>query len=126
MRQCVPNAGTDLCAAISGQRVCVAGPTDGGACSGTFSNPVVVGDGATVACGGCTCVRAATACNVEYHDNSGCTSKKLERLADGKCIDTGQPSIRSIKVYPMNVTCTATAGAATASLTNARVLCCTP
>jgi hypothetical protein len=127
VRQCVPNSGVDVCAAIaSGQRACVAADPDGGTCAGTFSVPLVVGDGATVSCEACGCTRTATACNVEYHSDSTCTNKKLERPADGLCDATGTPSIQSIKVVPLNVTCTPTPGAATASLTNARTLCCTP
>jgi hypothetical protein len=126
IRHCVPNATADLCAAISpGHRMCV--PAVGtSACSGTFSVPVVVGDGSTLTCGACGCARTATACNVEYHGNTSCTSKLLERPADGTCIATGQPSMRSIKVYPINPTCTSTPGTPTASLTNPRSMCCTP
>ena len=126
VRQCVPDAVASFCPTTAGgQRACVpADPT--GACSGVFSTPLVVGDGATVTCADCGCTHTATACNVEYHDNTSCTSKKLERLADGQCIPTGQPSVRSIKVYPTNVACTPTPGASKVSLTNERVLCCTP
>ncbi len=127
IRQCVPNTNADVCAAVSaGQRACVPGDLDGGACGGKYPVSVVVGDGATVTCARCGCVRTASACNVEYHDTSDCSgTKKLERPADNSCIPTGTPSMRAIKVYPMNVTCAATPGAPTASLTNARALCCT-
>ena len=127
VRQCVPNANADVCAAVtSGQRLCVPSDLDGGACTGMYSTRIVVGDGANLTCAACACARTATACDVEYHDNETCTSKVYERLADNTCIMTGRPSIRAIKVYPKNVACTTTPGTASASLSNARALCCTP
>jgi len=91
-----------------------------------YSTRIVVGDGATLTCAGCGCTRTAVGCNVEYHDNATCTHKVYERLADNTCVMTGQPTIGALKVYPKNVTCATTPGAATASLSNAQALCCTP
>jgi hypothetical protein len=127
VRQCIPTA-SGLCAAVSGgQRTCVPGDVDGGACTGMFSVPVVVGDGASLGCEACGCARTATACNVEYHDTLDCSAtKKYERLADNQCLPTGTPMIRAIKVYPTPATCVATPGLATAGLTKSRMLCCTP
>jgi hypothetical protein len=128
VRQCVPNASAGVCAAVAaGQRTCVPSDLDGGACTGMFSVPVVVGDTASLTCANCGCTRTASACNVEYHDTHDCSAAKLyERLADDTCVMTGRPYIQAIKVYPKNVTCAATPGLATAGLANSRTLCCTP
>ena len=127
IRQCIPNASGDVCAAVtSGQRLCVPADLDGGACTGMYSTRIVVGDGAHLTCEGCSCARTATSCNVEYHGDATCTNKLYERPADNTCVTTGQPTMRAIKVYPTNVACATTPGAATASLSNARALCCTP
>jgi hypothetical protein len=125
VRQCVadPNA----CAVLSeADRVCVPGDPDGGACSGVFSVPMVVGDSAAVDCTACTCTRSGL-CHLEYHDDPACADTAVyEREADGTCTSTGKPKIQSIKVYPKGLVCNTTPGTATASLTNTRTLCCKP
>lgn len=124
VRQCVPNP--SACPVVaSGDRICVPADPDGGACSGTFSAAVVVGDEATLDCAPCACTRTGQ-CHVEYHGNSTCTDKRYERNADGTCITTGTPSIQRIKVYPTSMVCNSVPGAATAGLANQRTLCCTP
>ena len=124
VRQCVPNP-TACPSPSTSDRVCVPADPDGGACSGTFSVPLVVGDQTTVTCGACSCTRTGQ-CHVEYHGNSTCTDKRYERNADGTCIATGSPSMQRIKVYPTSLVCNTTPGSATAGLANQRTLCCTP
>ncbi len=127
IRQCVPNANADVCAAAaSSQRVCVPADLDGGACTGMYSARIVVGDAPTLTCGACGCTRTAADCNVEYHDNATCTHMVYQRPADNTCQLTGQPTIAALKVYARNFKCSTTVGTATASLSNARALCCTP
>jgi hypothetical protein len=124
VRECVPNDGACAVPSVN-DRVCVPGDPDGGTCAGVFSVPLVVGDAAKLECAACGCSRTGL-CHVEYHGNDTCTDMRYEREADGTCIQTGTPSIQTIKVYPKNLVCNTTPGAATASLTNAKTLCCTP
>lgn len=122
VRQCVPNPNSRVCRGAD-DRICV--PAAAGAtCSGAFAVPVVVGDGANVECGACTCARTATACHIEYHNNATCSDMRYQRDADGQCLATGRPLTYTIKVYPTGATCAISPGTATASLVNARTLCC--
>ena len=121
--QCAPNPGGTFCRG-SDARVCVPGDSSG-TCPTAFPVALVVGDGPKLDCGECTCERKATACHIEYHNDASCTTKQYERDADGQCLKTGQPVTYTIKMFPTGATCTTVAGAATASLTDSRTLCCT-
>jgi hypothetical protein len=122
LRACTPTAGASVCGTLGpGERLCAPAT---GACSGALSHAVTIGDTATVSCAACGCSRTATQCNVEYHDNTSCTHMVFQRPADNQCDATGSKSVGTIKVYPMNPTCTASPGTATASLSNPQALCC--
>jgi hypothetical protein len=122
LHACTPTAGASVCGTLApGQRLCA--PANG-ACSGALSHAVTVGDTATVTCADCGCSRTATQCNVEYHDNTTCTHLVLQRPADNQCDATQGKTVGTMKLYPLNPTCAATPGAATASLSHPQSLCC--
>lgn len=126
VRTCTGAAEGVACTAVlAGARVCT--ESAGGACAAPFSVELDVGDGVSLACGDCGCTHAATKCTVEYHGDATCTQLKYTTEANGVCTRTNDAqNVQYLKVYPGGVTCTATAGAPTTSLTNPRRLCCTP
>lgn len=126
LRTCAGAPAEAACSAVlAGARVCI--EADGGACAAPFSETIHVGDGTTLACADCGCAHTATKCTVEYHGNSSCTQLKYTTEANGVCARTNDAkNVEFFKVTPTGVTCTATPGAASVSLTNTRTLCCTP
>lgn len=126
VRTCTGATAEATCTAVlAGARVCI--ESDGGACAAPFASPLHVGDAPALACAECGCTHTATKCTVEYHGNSSCTDLKYTTEANGVCTRTNDAqNVQYLKVYPGGVTCNATPGAATASLTNPRTLCCTP
>jgi hypothetical protein len=125
LRACVANDATTACRPPApGERKCVV--SEGTPCGGEYPNAVEGGDSVTIACGACTCARSATKCIVDYFSDGACnTTPRWTQDLDGVCRQTNSATnVRYFKVHATGLTCTATADAATASLTNPRTLCC--
>jgi hypothetical protein len=126
LRACVANAPAQVCAAqqAGGFRYCIDAQ---GACSGAYSVAMTVGTGPSLSCAACGCTRGATGCSVDYYGSSNCTTILHTAAMDGTCTTTnGANGVSHFKVHASGLTCTATPGAATPGLANARNLCCTP
>jgi hypothetical protein len=124
LRRCVASGEAACLAPSATQKKCIESTEP---CTGEYPVAITYGGAPTVACSACGCTRGATGCVVEHFSDVACTDVRYQQALDGLCQRTDDATnVRYFEVRAIGLTCVATAGTPTVTLTNPRTLCCTP